>query len=169
MKLPLFDVMINSMEQVSAFSKPLSMSTFYTAPELVNDETSLAECGTAACILGYSALHPDAPETPTLPPDAEMVAVASELWTLLIEEIEQNFVFNRSKSKKLSEAIVGPYFACRRGAFYTVLRRHPGLEDLRLLLEHKHLNSDSSSEIALDFLKKLKAILVEHYAREVSE
>jgi hypothetical protein len=133
------NLIIDAMTEVVARKKELYMPGFYRE-QTPSIDTTIHTCGTAACVLGYTALKV---------PDVErrsMFKAGSFLWVDLIVEI----------GGPLADAIAMPSSYDRR---YALLQE--GTADH--LQDHNHVTLDNpTAEDALDFILKVKEFVDEN-------
>ncbi|AYA64291.1 hypothetical protein [Alteromonas sp. RKMC-009] len=145
---PILDAMILCMQDVlkkegsglymSAFFKNIDEIPFINREDgmAVKDSTTVNECGSAACVLGWCILDPR----------VRMVSgtnVPQDLWKALEAEI----------GEVAADSIVAPFANFRKKRANWL----PATSHSMALLQHNHVNSESSINDALDYLVVMKA------------
>jgi hypothetical protein len=121
--LSTLNLLIEAMQEVIELDKKLYMKMYYRNG--LEKGTTIHDCGTPACILGYAALKvPDTPE---------------ELWCQLREEL----------GRYLADSIVGYSPSYREGSLKRVDPEHPLLGHNHITSLHP------TAQDALDFIKKV--------------
>ena len=160
LNLPLFDRLIDSMEKAVAFEKELKMADIFEKfPSQFYEQgkTTIHNCGSAACVMGYAALHEDSLGLVKL---RGVESAANEIWRCLGGEIKGAFGCDAETGEDLADSIALAFAGERKAE-----AQDAGLPEE--LLQMTHLNvDDPTAQDALDYLLALKTYLVETYSKE---
>lgn len=163
MNLPLFDRLIDSMEKAVAFEKELKMADIFEKfPSQFYEQgkTTIHNCGSAACVMGYAALHEDSLGLVKL---RGVESAANEIWRALSGELQGAFGCDDEIAKALPDSIALGLAGERKAE-----AQDAGVPVELLLMNH--LNEDyPTAQDALDYLIDLKSYLVETYSKESAD
>lgn len=144
-KLPILKGIINAMQIVVDNDYEFEMSSTYEQPDDVKIGDDIHTCGSAACVMGYAAFHPEL--KPFVGPEKNMHQRATRLWNNADRELSNAI---SPENYRIAADVIANSCAESRKCIG---------EEMDLperLLEMKHLNSDDNdAQDALDFCKAL--------------
>ena len=137
-KTPLLDAIIRVMEIVVRESKAFRMYDFYENRKKIVPETTVHNCGTAACICGYAALDMD---VRMLTKQSDCGNLTDDVWESVKNELD-NFYVSYSMFDAYPEGRMRAAQKCKW---------------ITHLLEHPHLIRETPTAAeALDYLIKVR-------------
>lgn len=161
---PILDGIIDAMTVAVEFEKPLSMPAWFRDPEKAAKAEDIHTCGTAACVMGYAALHgplrklvgltaaPD-PSDDGDARDDNAEKIASD-WTRELEGLG----FSVKASRDIRSSLIAGYPMSREWAAKEV--KLP-----KALRESTHLLSDrTTAKDALEYATALRTWILENTA-----
>lgn len=152
-KTPIFNRIIEVMQDVVAAKLPLHMPSYYEEEIYVNEDTTIHNCGTAACICGYAALDPTVQELAGTV-GMSLAAQPATVRTSVKEELyDNNLTDSYNAASKIFNALFGAdagfrKYAAEQAKMPVALQRSPHL-----------IKTNPSAKDALKFL-----IAVRHWA-----
>lgn len=150
------DLLIDTLEKVNQQDKELHMARFYKLPAMVGPDTTLHNCGTAACIIGYGALDPDIVKFLKRGVKYPTPLTVHQLWSRLAAKYGDS----------VTEAIAMGGPESRRSAYKTLVREH-GFPYRLSMMPHLRKDYPTVGEAA-DFLIRIQPY-AEKRAKELAD